>query len=388
MAAIPGPIPADWPERKTPRRIATPRTAPDALAVADSGRIQAIDFARGLAVCLMILSHGVNGMLAFEQIPDAGMALHAITKFASSLFILVFGIALAVAYVPHVDTPDWPRRRLKLLLTGLVVLFWYKLLTVVEMAGTRSPEEIVDALLYRGFPSYVEILGFYAIALLWIPFALPLWARLPLAARLASPVAMALVGWGLLRYFDFWGIEPLQALLVEHEDYYTWGQLSRGPLVLCGLLIGGVLREAYANPAARLRLAAALAGAAALAFAIFLILAGGNLGGELMAIARNAGKHPPELLFMLFSAGGALLLLALSFGGGERLARLGRPVTLIGSAALQAFVFHIVVVFVVFRYLLGFVDNTRYAHALTLTLGLIAATAAWIALTRWIRAHR
>ncbi len=336
----------------------------------------------------MILSHGVNGMLSFEQIPDAGMLLHALTKFASSLFILVFGIALAVAFVPHVQRDDWPRRRLKLVLTGLVVLFWYKVLTVVEMAQSHPPSAIVDALLYRGFPSYVEILGFYAIALLWIPFVLPWWARMPLAARLASPVLMALASWWLLENFDFFGSPTLQALLVEHEDYYTWGQLSRGPLVLVGLLIGAALREAYAIRGARLKLSAALAAAGLLSLMIFAALAAPETRQELMAIARNAGKHPPELLFMLFSVGGALLLLAAAFAGGETLARVAAPVTLIGSAALQAFVFHIVVVFVVFRFLLGYVDSTTYPHALALTLALIAATAAWIALTRWIRVRR
>lgn len=355
----------------------------------DGTRIGAIDLARGIAVCLMILSHGVNGMLAFEQIPDVGMVpVHAVTKFASSLFIVVFGIALAVAFVPRTGTPDWPRLRLKLVLGGVVVLFWYKVLTVVEMAGTFPREAIVDALLYRGFPSYVEILGFYAIALLWIPFVLPLWARLPLAARVASPVLLALVAWLLGRADILSGSPTLQALLIEHEDYYTWGQLSRGPLVLLGLLIGGALRDADARGPARQRVAAWLAAAAAALLLVFFALAGGNLHAELMAIARNAGKHPPELLFMFFSVGGALGVLALCVFGGDRLARALRPVALIGANALTAFVFHIVVVFVVFRYLLGYVDSTTYAHALTLTLALIVATAAWIALTGWVRRHR
>jgi hypothetical protein len=389
MVAAPGWLPATSNEATAaPAAVRSAQAAALPQAEVGAGRIRAVDFARGLAVCLMILSHGVNGMLSFEQIPDAGMLLHALTKFASSLFILVFGIALAVAFVPTVQRDDWPRRRLKLVLTGLVVLFWYKVLTVVEMAQSHPPAEIVDALLYRGFPSYVEILGFYAIALLWIPFVLPLWARMPLAARLASPVLMALASWWLLENFDFFGSHTLQALLVEHEDYYTWGQLSRGPLVLAGLVIGGLLRDVYAHHRTRLKFAAALAGAGVLCLTLFAAMAAPALTQELMAIARNAGKHPPELLFMLFSIGGALLLLAAAFAGGETLARIAAPVTLIGSAALQAFVFHIVVVFVVFRFLLGYVDSTTYSHALTLTLALIAATAAWIALTRWIRARR
>lgn len=382
-------IPANESRFVPARNVARSTADTAAASPASDTRIAAIDLARGLAVCLMILSHGVNGMLDFEQFSDFGMVpVHAVTKFASSLFIIVFGVALAVAFVPRTNTPDWPRLRLKLLLGGLVVLFWYKILTVVEMGGTFPREAIVDALLYRGFPSYVEILGFYAIALLWIPFVLPLWARLPIAARIAVPLLLAVASWLLLAGDVLAQWPTLQALLVEHPEYYTWGQLSRGPLVFVGLLIGGVLLHAYADPAARRKLAYALLGASAVLFVAFFVIVGSGAHAELEAIARNSGKHPPELRFMLFSIGGALGLLGLAVLGGNMLARVLAPITVIGSNALQAFIFHIVVVFVVFRYLLGYVDNTTYAHALTLTLGLIAATAAWIVLLRWVRRRR
>lgn len=350
------------------------------------GRIEAIDFARGLAVCLMILSHGVNGLLQFEDFSDWGMVpVHAVTKFSSSLFIMVFGIALAVAFVPKTGAPDWPRRRNRLLWRGLVVLFWYKVLTVVEMYAQHDREAIVDTLLYRDFPSYAEILGFYAIALLWIPWLLPLWARTPAPLRWASPVLLALASGWLLKHFDFWGIPQLQALLVEHPDYYAWGQFARGPLVLLGLLIGGVLLRSYGRTGTRMALAGALALAAVALLAAFGALAGDDLDAQLQAIARNAGKHPPELMFMLFSLGGALGLLALAIAGGELLARVLRPVTLIGSDALMAFIFHLAVIFILFRDVMGYLHTVPYTFALALSIGLILATAAWIWLLQRIQ---
>lgn len=363
-----------------------PTATPASSSSPGHGRIEAIDFARGLAVCLMILSHGVNGLLPFEDFTDWGIVpVHAITKFSSSLFIMVFGIALAVAYVPKTGTPGWPRRRNRLLWRGLVVLFWYKVLTVVEMYAQHDRETIVDTLLYRDFPSYAEILGFYAIAMLWIPWLLPLWARTPALLRWASPALLALASWWLLEHFGFWGVPQLQALLVEHRDYYTWGQLARGPLVLLGLLIGGLMLRCYRQTRTRMMLAGALALAAVALLVAFRVLAGDGLDNALQAIARNVGKHPPELMFMLFSLGGALGLLALALAGGELLARVLRPVTIIGSDALMAFVFHLAVIFILFRDVLGYFHNVSYEFALVLSLGLILATAAWIWLLQRIQ---
>ena len=69
------------------------------------GRIDAIDLARGIAIGLMILSHTVSGLIGIRNVPDWGMVpVHFLTKFSSSLFILVFGIALAVAFLASTQT--------------------------------------------------------------------------------------------------------------------------------------------------------------------------------------------------------------------------------------------------------------------------------------------
>ncbi len=343
------------------------------------GRIEAIDLARGFAVTLMILSHGVNGLLPLSEIPDWGaVPIHVVTKFSSSLFFLVFGIALAAVFVPKTQAADWPERRHRLLVRGLVVLLWYKVLTIVEMYGLHEPAEIVGTLLYRDFPSFVEILGFYAIALLVVPWFLPLWARTPAILRWASPVLLAAAAWWLLKNFDFWGVPQVQALVVEHPEYYTWGQLSRMPLVLLGLLIGGLLRDSYHEPLRRFSLAGAIAAVAILLLVAFVQLAGEDRAEILRAIAGNDGKHPPELMFMLFSVGGALLLLAVAIAGRDWLARALRPIAIIGSDALMAFIFHITVIFVLYRDVLGYYRSISYPHALSLTIVLIAATALWI----------
>jgi len=360
---------------------APPRTAP----AAPRQRIDAIDLARGFAVCLMILSHGTNGLMPYSDFPAWGQVpVHALTKFSSSLFFIVFGVALAVAFVPRTAARDWPQRRNRLLRRGLLVLLWYKLLTVVEL-WDRGRAQVVDALLYRDFPSFVEILGFYAIALLWIPWLLPLWARAPSWLRWLCPLAVAALSWWLLEHAGFFGVPQLQAILVEHPDEYTWGQLSRLPLVLLGLLLGDLLLRSHRAAPRRLLLACgiALAGAALLAW---FALRADDLQQTLVAIGRNEGKHPPGPLFSLFSVGGALVLLALCIAGGNTLARVLRPVTVVGSDALMAFIVHISLIFVLLRNVLALYQAVSYTQALQLSLLLVAMTALWIGL--WKRLPR
>ncbi|WP_233252298.1 acyltransferase family protein [Saccharospirillum sp. MSK14-1] len=343
-----------------------------------SGRVDAIDLARGVAVALMILSHGIRGLVEYDQMPEWGLVpLHMVTKFSSSLFIMVFGIALGAAFLPRVGTDDWPRYRLKLFLTGFKVLFWYKVLTVIELFDGVEPSLIVAALLYEIFPSFVEVLGFYAIALLWVPFFLSLWMRMPLWLRLLSPLLMVVLAESL-RAWDGFSSLPLKAILIEDEELYTWGQLTRGPLVLIGLLIGEGIRVTQDEWRLRLRLIGVLAGAGVLCALVYGVLAFPEFQRSFYNLAYNVGKHPPQSEFMAFSMAGAFAILALALLGGRALALLLKPITIIGSNSLQAFIFHIVVIFVGFRFLLGFESTISYGYALTLTLILVFATALWI----------
>ncbi|WP_224106760.1 OpgC domain-containing protein [Vreelandella aquamarina] len=354
------------------------------------GRIEAIDLARGIAIGLMIVSHAVSGLVGIRNVPDWGMVpIHFLTKFSSSLFILVFGVALAVAFLAHTQTEQWSKRRLKLWLRALEVWFWYKALIIVEMLPFSAPADIVDTLLYGRFAIWVEILGFYAIALLWVPLILPLWARAPLWGRIGATVGLALLA-AWLQGVSFGGNDILKALVVDHQDHYAWGQLSRAPLIFIGLLIGEALLRCYFTTHLRRRLVLALVGVGVLMIAAFygLALVEGDVHAAMMSVARNVGKHPPGLGFMLFSVGGALVLLGLALAGGALAAKVLWPLTVVGSDALKAFIFHIVMIFLVLRFLLEGEGMYTYLQALGVGGVLILGAAAWIWLTRWMAEHR
>lgn len=88
---------------------------------------------------------------------------------------------------------------------------------------------------------------------------------------------------------------------------------------------------------------------------------------------------------MLYSVGGALVIMALCLLGGSRAARWLGPFTVIGSNALRAFIFHIVAIFLVLRLLLGAWQVYSYPQVLGIAAVLILLTAGWIALMRRFR---
>ncbi|BBI53466.1 hypothetical protein HORIV_58870 [Vreelandella olivaria] len=94
-------------------------------------------------------------------------------------------------------------------------------------------------------------------------------------------------------------------------------------MILVGLLIGEALLRCYFEPASRRRLVLILLGLGALMVAGFygLAFASGDVHAAMLAVAKNVGKHPPGLAFMLFSLGGALVLLALALAGGAKAAK-------------------------------------------------------------------
>lgn len=350
-----------------------------------TGRFETFDLMRGIALALMILAHTTKALLNWDQYPAWGLVpIHLITKFSSSLFILTFGATLAVAYLPYVGTPQWAKKRSQMWWRALEIMFWYKALTVVQMFQIYPREQILDALLFKSFPDFVEVLGFYSIALVWLPLFLPLWARLH---WLLKPLLIFGFIYAQFRLtgFDFWGNTPIKAILVESRGYFTFGQISRGSLIIGGLIIGELYLFLRKENWGKFYLGLLLLSLGGLFLGMFYGVALENLSGNFLALAKNGGKHPPAPQFMFFSVGGALVTMSLCLFGGRFLNQLLLPLTIIGKSSLQAFIFHIVVIFVFYRYLFDLRHNTTYDHALYLSGLLILLTSLWVGILKWRR---
>ncbi len=356
--------------------------APDLESLPKPARWTSLDIARGFAIILMILSHCVKGLMIHSLIPDWGVVpVHLITKFSSSLFILVFGVSVSLYFIPHIGTQRWRKKRLWMIKRGIELMVWYKILTVVQMFQFYPQSMIIDTLLFRSMPDFVEILCFYSIALLWLPLFLPMWTRLHGVAKITLTLGLFFTGHWLHFNFDFWGYDVLKALLVEQEGFYTFGQFQRGALIFFGLFIGDLYKhfnsENYSkNPVPRYCVALGLIG-----LGTFYFLNAEDVKTRLNDIANNVGKHPFDANFLSFSLGGALLVLGLSLMIGTSIRKFLKPISYIGQHSLNAFILHIIIIFYFYRYYFDLHHKVTYLQSLGLTgiciIGIIASMYFW-----------
>lgn len=339
-------------------------------------RNQSIDLARGLAIGLMILSHTTMGLNTYATLPSYGLVpVHLITKFSSTLFFLVFGISLGLFFLPQVKTPRWPEKRADLFFRALEVLLWYKVLTVVQMFQTYPKKLILDTLMFNRFPDFVEVLGFYAFALLWIPLILPTWSRIPLIAKPFIIAAMAYMGHYLNTNIDWGTHTSIQAILVEKKGYFTFGQFQRGATALLGITLGEIYHRWWKDQNGHIKFGTLALALGSCSLVYFASLAGDDLSKYLLAISKNYGKHPPTHVFMSYSMGGALCILGTCVLTKNWLPRVLAPFTQIGTRSLFSFCFHIFVIFVIYRYFFGLRLKVSYGETMMLAIGLILTTA-------------
>jgi fucose 4-O-acetylase-like acetyltransferase len=374
--------PPDWEQGpsvtgETTLEVAVDPAQVGGMAKSGSKRIAGIDIARGIAIYLMIQSHTVKGLLYFRDMPDWGIwPMHTLTKISSSLFVIVYGVTLGVIFLPRTLTGKWKATAKHLWWRALLVIFWYKVLILVQTLQTRSPDVIIDMLLYRKFPDFVEILNFYGWIMLGIPLLLPLWRKLPVWAGLGIAVGLALLG-KLLSLWDFGGVVQIKAMVVEQPGYFCYGILTRGPMALFGLFLGDLIGRALDFHRRRKQLALSCVAAGLFMVLLMFIAYHANLDKILVDMAHNIGKHPPRMYFVLFSTGGALFILGLCLFIQGRGPWYLKPFEILGRESLVTFNFHIIFIFFGLRWLCGLkrfkAPEVTYGQALLLVLVTAAA---------------
>ncbi|MDG4554674.1 MAG: heparan-alpha-glucosaminide N-acetyltransferase domain-containing protein [Candidatus Competibacter sp.] len=304
-------------------------------------RFTAIDETRALAIISMMIMHFGPGV--FQRLPALEPLAEPVLflgRFATTTFILVFGVTVGFVYHDRFQGPDRVR--------------------VLEAVHARSRLLALCALLIC-VPDYINlwlagdydfshwlfktysILNYYALALV----SVPLWLRALGRTPLRNALLLGIAHWALaLLWLSFWPLDPALGV----REYLRLNLLSGpyGYLQLSGSAIMAIPVGIQLRQAVRLgqewtflrRLAPVALALAAAGFA--LGLASGEL--SLHAIVSGTVKTPPRVWYWLFFAGPAFLLLSgfvvLGLQMGAREKKLTYPLALFGQASLPIYTAH------------------------------------------------
>ncbi|MGB5064416.1 MAG: heparan-alpha-glucosaminide N-acetyltransferase domain-containing protein [Candidatus Competibacter sp.] len=304
-------------------------------------RFTAIDETRALAIISMMIMHFGPGV--FQRLPVLEPLAEPVLflgRFATTTFILVFGVTVGFVYYDRFQGPDRVRvleavqarsRLLVLCALAICVPDYINL----WLAGDFSSSHWL-------FKTY-SILNYYALALL----SVSLWLRVLGRTPLRNALLLGTGHWALaLLWLPFWPLDPALGV----QEYLRLNLLSGpyGYLQLSGSAIMAIPVGIQLRKAVRMgqewtflrRLAPVALSLSVVGFA--LGLASGEL--SLHAIVSGVVKTPPRVWYWLFFAGPAFLLLAgfimLGLKLGAREKRLTYPLALFGQASLPIYTAH------------------------------------------------
>lgn len=185
---------------------------------ARSRRFEFLDFARGLAIVMALLSHAVLEWRLSADLSDGGVALRCVLRAGTPTFVLIFGVMLELVYFRQVERGEFRAVARRLLQRGLICYLAYLTTIATELLGGKcTVRQALDGAFLLAGPAYGYILKFYMTAL-WLAVPL-LWLR----GRFGIAMPLAL--------FTFlWLLSPLL-------DYVAWENAARLGEVT-GLLFG------------------------------------------------------------------------------------------------------------------------------------------------------
>lgn len=163
-----------------------------------AARFAALDQVRGLAILCMVMSHFGPGV--YERVGIGGefrRTLDLVGRFATPAFVLIFGITLAIVYIPKARTNPQATCRTLIRRSGLVFLCSL----VVALHGT------VKALLAADQPDFIfrlmlaqySVLTFYTVAIFVTALVIKFIARDPSRVGLVAG-ALLIFGGSVLGY--------------------------------------------------------------------------------------------------------------------------------------------------------------------------------------------
>lgn len=370
-------------------------TAAHSLLAQKKPRLRALDAARGIALVLMIVIHGLALFLEPHQsraVYATISALFLFTNIAPPLFVWIFGATMAylllekigdLTQLKKIRAHQWKR-------AFWIFLSREFLVVVVGLWEEKSAHNIIRQLLYLETGEWIEVLNCFLILLLASPWLMRLWRRSPLPARIALMAGFYAVGRALAQVDVPENMVALKNILVgysgdtvagTHPDTFPVFQLS--VFYFGGLLWGQHLRaakprESLSNP---LWIGTGLA---FFSLIVSVLLAGLPPHGFVTAIAYDQFKYPPNLPYIFYGFAGAILASAAAYWTTEIRETqnlIVRAIETLGRNSLFVFSLQYVLLFTFGGIGLNLLKHESFMNSILLTVGAIllcvAAARAW-----------
>lgn len=350
-------------------------------------RARYVDAARGFAIAIGLFSHVMLTSGAWEALKDASPVLYGlrlITRFATPTFIVLFGVSLTLAY-----SGRWAKRNGPSLVRGRLLrraAKCYFSLAIIGAAGlvggVVSGPEFLAGLAFLAPVFNADIFAFYTAGMLAAMALIPLSRKIGLLATLFVTLA-------------WWPLAGLLTPLAPTDERLaflvsrlfgigvTYGPsvFHALPLVVCGMIIGQVVRQSRSGTvtAAAKRDAAIVVGLGSVSVLVLLGL-DGPAGMAVNFVSATAYRNTNHFGYFAIGLMAALVILSGAYLLTERLRR-GRAWEAgpFGSESLLSFTVGNVVI-----NLLGVRLDTEDPYiGIATTVLLIAAI--WGCLRIWLR---
>jgi hypothetical protein len=209
-------------------------------------RVAFLDAARAFAIILALFTHGMIIFSGWDDLPKLTY-LRVVTRTATPLFILLFGIMLEIVYVPRAEQSGIkPVARRLVIRAAQCYAAYAATVLAASVGGFMSLHESFLALLYLKHGQFGLILLYYTIVLVFAPALVWLRLRFPVSVFAGLIAVIWLVDWLVL--------DGLRAL--EPETFgpatgviFGLGPTGLGPsvwhgltVVAVGMILGGAIR--------------------------------------------------------------------------------------------------------------------------------------------------
>jgi len=311
-----------------------------------NNRVNFLDFARGIALILMVISHTFRNMTPYSLFSKGGLlAYHNIilltTKSAVGLFIIIFGFMIGYLFIEKYSKFGFKFILKRMWAKAFIVYCAYRLSALFEHFGRNKFHSLVSF----ADTYWVEILNYYWLLMLLTPFILWIWHKVPktlFALLIPLSVIIYLKGYGIEVGSQY---EMTKALFFGQKGYSMFPVFPYTGLYLFGLMGGYFFKICLDGDQLKKFFTSLIFANIALGIA-FIILYSGDFGGHLINMKNNVYKHPPNFQYLIFSLFVPMLIITLSYINSFFLKRKKGFVELIGRNSLFVFNLHFFLIFV------------------------------------------